>query len=128
MNVKRQGPACTFFIGRLYAFAGYYDGNFYNSIEILDINANKDAWQLIELEQILPRQYPIICPISDSELVISGGFYRKPDGTNALYHDVYIFSTDQQQVVRKISEDTGLYFRAQSAPISLAKDTFVALL
>jgi len=48
-------------------------------MEIFDLDAFDKASELLTLDSIVPRNQTILCPISDSELMIGGGVFKDDD-------------------------------------------------
>ena len=111
----------------MHAFGGFAGSNRLNSLETLDLAAASKAWTMLALEGVPARDSALMCAISETEMLISGGLYENDKGTTKLFRDAYLYSTEHQQVVRKVSDDAGLAFSCLSPPIMQAKGTFVAL-
>lgn len=89
LNIARDNhSSCT--IGDLiFAICGEYNCTQLNSVEMLDYSkpAKSRAWVLIEIEAMIGRTNPAVCPVSDIEILIMGGH----DGLEML-SDAWLFN------------------------------------
>ena len=64
----------------------------------------------------------MFCPISQSELLIAGG------NTNRIkYDDAYLFNVEQENFTRRVTDEMGLHFMVESAPVVESTGVVVAL-
>ena len=71
--------SCT--IGQeLYVFCGHDDGSrLLRSIEVLKLNRPRALWQIInEIENLTERMAPLVCQVSQTDMLILGGRMRDP--------------------------------------------------
>ena len=60
----------------------YGNGSYLNSIYVISetslIQKSTATWQLIEVPQniLIPREFPAVVPINDTEITIISGFYE----------------------------------------------------
>ena len=47
-----------------------------NSVEVLNVEFS-DYWILVHLPAVSPRESPVFCPISETQIVIIGGYDNK---------------------------------------------------
>ena len=76
----------------IYVFGGFNATNkVLNSIErmnaAMNIDGKRGRWDLVQLKagQFPSRIDPVFCPISDTELLVFGGFNGTPQGDGHIY-------------------------------------------
>ena len=86
--------------------------------------AQKSAWQTINecADQILLfREFPLICPISQTEIVIAGGYIEREK-----LSDILIFDTVTKRISIELS-DSQVKFTCLGQAVVAEEGAFVAL-
>jgi len=91
MNHPRENNSCTVLGGKLYSFTGREYGE-PSDIEVLDVANFATSWLLIDLPGMPRLTSPVVCPISDSEIIFMGG-YGDCTGT-----EIYVFDVETAQM------------------------------
>ena len=76
MNEPRWGHGSTTIGRNIYVFAGGARYGSLSSIEVLDGVLKDTSWRLLQSNsrsELLPRYFPILCPIGPSSILICGG-------------------------------------------------------
>ena len=76
LNIARCNHSSTSLGDATYVACGYSDENLYlNSVERLEMggSAESQAWSLIDMPQLTPRNYPVFSQIGPDQLCILGG-------------------------------------------------------
>lgn len=85
------------------------------------------AWSIMTLQSISPRENALMCPYSETELIIAGGISQRPDSSTYMTCDAYIYNIDKKWVSRKVCDRVGLDLRSLSSPVVLTDGNFIAL-
>ena len=112
MNHGRHQHASCFLNGRAYVFCGYSRSqtDSITTIERIDIDqASAPNWLVIEIpDSILPaRCYPVVAPVSTSQVAILGGY----DASDYV-SDAIMFDLESEKCEKIMDKDPKLAFYA----------------
>ena len=131
LKEKRNCHSSCMISGWIYTFCGYdANGNNLKSVEKLEVFADIDeqnttVWQQIPFARIAddftPRYQTVVCPISDTEIVIMGGYNGR------WLSDAFVLDISSDKL-RKVVQEAPLSFKSyNNASVRTSAETVVAL-
>ena len=121
LNVARSEHSSCAMHDDVYVFCGWNGSEYLNSIEMFKSSQENALWEIFSIDAISCRNSPVVCPLSDTELLIMGGYA----GANYL-NDVLILDRRSRtaQCVLTVDDKT---FGCQSQSYMVEDGCVVAL-
>ena len=105
----------------LFVFCGWDGTQYLSSIEILNVTVKQAPWESLNLSALTKRGSPCVCPISNNEFLIMGGY------AGACYlSDILIFNTDTKtaELKQNLPETQ---FACSTSAVKESDDSVIAL-
>ena len=74
LNVARSEHSSCAMGNEVYVFCGWDGSQYLSSIECLNVAEQQAAWEIFTVDALTVRNSPVVCPLSDSDFVIMGGY------------------------------------------------------